>query len=67
MKSMTSSVLTDKNDTMQHDTATQRHDEVMDFLDQMYRDIIRTETRLCRIAIALGQGHVLHRDQEAAK
>lgn len=52
---------------MQHDTATRRHDEVMDFLDQMYRDIIRTETRLCRLAIALGQGHVLHRDQEAAK
>ena len=51
---------------MQHDTATQRHDEVMDFLDQMYRDLIRTETRLCRLAIALGQGHVLHREQEKA-
>ena len=67
MKSMTSSVLTDKRITMQHDISTQRHDEVMDFLDQIYRDLIRTETRLCRLAIALGQDHILHREREAAK
>lgn len=43
-------------------TATTTDDKILDLLDQMYRDMIRTETRLCRLAIALGQGHVLHRD-----
>lgn len=25
----------------------------------LYRDMVRVETRLCKLALALGQGHVL--------
>lgn len=49
-----------------HMTTNDTQDKMFDLLDQMYRDLIRTETRLCRLAIALGQGHVLHREQEKA-
>lgn len=67
---MTHYASTDRTDTPNRRntmTTTDTNDKILDLLDQMYRDMIRTETRLCRLAIALGQGHVLHREQEAAK
>lgn len=42
-----------------------KQDELMAFLAQVHRDLIRTETRLCRLAIALGHAQVLHRDTES--